>query len=127
MRASIVIADDDEDIRHLLTILLRRYTLFTATTGEDALTLIREHQPDIAILDVMMPRMSGLEVVRHLKADSHTASIPLVLLSAKGLASDIEDGYRTGVQRYIVKPFDTRELQKTVATLLQLPIGVQKE
>ena len=119
MRASIVIADDEEDIRYLLTILLRHYTLYTATTGEDALALIREHQPDAAILDVMMPRMSGLEVVAHLKADSCTASIPLILLSAKGQAADIEEGYRAGVQRYVVKPFDTGELQKTVATLVQ--------
>ncbi len=121
MRESIVIADDEEDIRYLLTILLRRYTLYIATTGEDALALIREHQPDAAVLDVMMPYMSGLEVVAHLKADSCTASIPLILLSANGQAADIEEGYRAGVQHYIVKPFDTDELQKTVATLLQSP------
>jgi CheY-like chemotaxis protein len=122
MKASIVIADDEENIRYLLTILLRRYTLYTAATGEDALTLIREHQPDVAILDVMMPHMSGLEVAVHLKADFRTASIPLILLSAKGQATDIEEGYRSGIQRYIVKPFDTDELQKTVDTILQSSI-----
>ena len=119
MSASIVIADDEGDILYLLKILLRRYTVYTASNGEDALALIKEHQPDAAILDVMMPRMSGLEVAAHLKADPCTASIPLLLLSAKGQDIDIKEGYSVGVQGYIVKPFDKNELQKAVAVLIE--------
>ena len=106
MTYRIVLVDDEADIRRLLRALLRKHTLFEATNGEEGLALIREVLPDVVLLDMMMPRMNGHEVAQILSSDAKTSSIPIVMLSAKGQASDIEAGYRSGVTRYLVKPFE---------------------
>ncbi len=119
MKSKLVIVDDEADIRRLIVFLLRSYDLYEAQNGKRALELIREVRPDLALLDVMMPEMSGLEVLEAMRADVLTASIPVVLLSAKGQAAEIEQGLGSGATRYLVKPFESQSLRACVAEVLQ--------
>ncbi|MDQ2717957.1 MAG: response regulator [Chloroflexota bacterium] len=119
MKSRLVIADDEADIRRLITFLLRTYDLSEAQNGAQALKLVREVQPDLVLLDIMMPEMTGLEVASHLHADPATAAIPIIFLSAKGQAAEIEQGLQSGGTRYLVKPFTPDELRRCVAEVLQ--------
>jgi CheY-like chemotaxis protein len=120
MSARIVVADDDADIRRLVSFTLRRrgYEVSEAGAGDEALALIRETLPDLALLDVMMPGMTGLEVARAATADPRTARIPIIMLSAKGQATEVEAGIAAGARRYLVKPFAPRQLANEVAAAL---------
>jgi|SRR5581483_11394535 len=119
MKPKLVIVDDEADIRRLIVFLLRSYDLYEAQDGKRALELIREVQPDLALLDVMMPEMTGLEVLDAMRANSLTASIPVVLLSAKGQAAEIERGLSGGAMRYLVKPFESQALRACVEEVLR--------
>lgn len=118
MSQRIVIADDEPDINRLIAMILREYTVLRAKRGDEALELIRQELPDLAILDISMPGLTGLEVAQALLADPTTASIPLILLSAYGQQREIDAGLATGVALYIVKPFDPEELLQSVEKLL---------
>lgn len=118
MRQRIVIADDEPDINRLIAMILREYTVLRAKRGDEALELIRQELPDLAILDISMPGLTGLEVAQALLADPATATIPLILLSAYGQQREIDAGLATGVALYIVKPFDPDELLQSVEKLL---------
>ncbi len=119
MKPKLVIVDDEADIRRLIVFLLRSYELYEAQNGKRALELIREVQPDLVLLDVMMPEMSGLEVLEAMRADVPIASIPVILLSAKGQAAEIEQGLRSGATQYLVKPFESQSLRTCIAEVLQ--------
>lgn len=116
----IVIAEDEKDIRRLIRFTLQRrgYDVLEATDGEEALALIQMERPPLAILDVMMPGMTGLDVARSVMADPETAGTRVILLSAKGQTSEIEKGLVTGAAAYLVKPFAPRELAARVAEIL---------
>ncbi|SRR5712692_378852 len=116
----VLVADDEADIRRLVAFTLRRrgYEVIEASTGDHALELIRGQRPDVAVLDVMMPGLSGLEVCRELLADPATAALPVVLLSAKGQAAEIEEGLSAGARAYLVKPFNPADLARKIAQLL---------
>jgi DNA-binding response OmpR family regulator len=116
----IVVADDEPDIRRLIVFTLRRrgYTIFEAGAGDIALELIRQERPDLVVLDVMMPGLTGVEVAQALAADPATNAIPVVMLSAKGQAAEIAEGLASGARAYLVKPFAPAELAETVSTLL---------
>ena len=119
MKPRLVIADDEADICRLIMFLLRSYDLSEAQNGKRALELIREVQPDVALLDIMMPEMTGLEVLDAVRGNPVTASIPIILLSAKGQAAEIERGLQSGATRYLVKPFEPLALRTCVAEVLQ--------
>jgi two-component system alkaline phosphatase synthesis response regulator PhoP len=119
MKPKVVIADDEADIRRLIVFLLRSYDLYEAQNGRRALELIREVRPDLVLLDVMMPEMTGLEVLDAMRENPLTASIPVVLLSAKGQAAEIEAGLRSGATRYLVKPFEAQALRACVEEVLR--------
>ncbi len=116
----IVVADDEPGIRRLLVFTLHRRgsTVLEADTGDSALELIRAERPDLVVLDVMMPGLSGPEVIQLLRRDPATAEIPALLLSARGRASEIAAGLASGARSYLVKPFDPRELVARVDALL---------
>jgi len=118
--ATIVVADDEADIRRLVAFSLRRrgHTILEATTGTEAEDLIRETQPDLAILDVTMPDQTGIDVVRALASDERCKHIPIVLLSAKGQPQEIEAGLAVGATAYLVKPFSPRDLAEQVGLIL---------
>jgi DNA-binding response OmpR family regulator len=115
----VLCADDDADIRALLTIRLERagFRVAQAADGEQALSLARELSPDVLVLDVMMPRLSGTEVLLALRDDEATAAIPVVLLSARAQEADVERGLEAGADAYLAKPFQAPELIEVVGRL----------
>lgn len=109
---TVLVADDDRDIRELVAVKLRQagYHVVAVGDGISALKAAGEHGVSVAVLDVMMPGMSGLDVVRQLRADDRNASVVIVLLTARSQEFDIETGFALGADDYIVKPFSPREL-----------------
>ncbi|MGD0604668.1 MAG: response regulator [Streptosporangiaceae bacterium] len=109
--ATILLAEDDADIRFLITFKLAQagHQLRVFGDGLSALADAREHAPDLAILDFMMPGMSGLEVCRELRKDPATAHIPVIILTAMAAEADITAGFAAGADDYIVKPFSPRD------------------
>jgi DNA-binding response OmpR family regulator len=118
--ARIVIADDDDDIRRLVAFTLARrgHTIIEGSDGEVALSLIAEHHPDLIVLDVMMPGMTGIDVTRQVRVNEATAGTPILLVSAMGQHSEIETGLQAGASDYLVKPFKPKELAEKVQAML---------
>jgi DNA-binding response OmpR family regulator len=116
----VLVADDDEDIRSLVTFRLERagYRVVTAADGKHALSLALEHSPDLAILDVMMPRLDGYELTRRLRQHEATKSMPVILLTARAQEADVERGFEVGADDYIRKPFSPQELRARVQAIL---------
>jgi DNA-binding response OmpR family regulator len=117
---AVLLAEDDADIRDLVTFKLREagYEVRAFEDGLTALASAREDQPDLAVLDIMMPGMSGLDVCRELRADPATSEVPVILLTARAQESDIENGFAAGADDYVVKPFSPRELAMRVHEVL---------
>jgi len=109
---SVLVVDDDPFIARLLEIELRAagYDVRVANDGGHALDLAMERCPELVLADVMMPNMDGFELTRRLRANSRTASVSVIMLTARGLSADKLEGFAVGVDDYIVKPFDTPEL-----------------
>ncbi|KQY54495.1 MULTISPECIES: response regulator transcription factor [unclassified Nocardioides] len=118
--ARIVVADDDEDIRELVVFKLRQagHEVSAVSDGAAAVEACRADKPALALLDIMMPGMSGLDAARALRAEPATARLPIILLTARAQESDIEQGFAVGVDDYITKPFSPRELASRVAAVL---------
>ncbi|HEY7017550.1 MAG TPA: response regulator [Gaiellaceae bacterium] len=116
----IVVADDDADILDLVALTLERagYVVHRARDGEEALVLIRSTSPDLAVLDVTMPKLDGFELTRLLRSDAETSGVRIVLLTARVQHSDVDAGLAAGADDYIPKPFSPQDLQDRVATLL---------
>jgi len=127
MSERIVIADDEPDISRLIALILREYTVLRAKRGDEALQLIRQELPDLAILDISMPVLNGFEIAQALLADPKTARIPIIFLSAYGQQREIDAGLAAGVALYIVKPFDPDELLESVEKLLDQQPRVEAE
>ncbi|HVR43819.1 MAG TPA: EAL domain-containing response regulator [Thermoanaerobaculia bacterium] len=119
-RATVLIADDDPDVLELLRIYLRplEVNVVTASDGEEALTLAQEHLPEVALLDVLMPKRSGWEVCQALKAVQRTASICVVLITGKGDVKDRLTGLQVGADDYLVKPVQRKEVVERVGRLV---------
>ena len=117
----LLIADDDEDILQLLSFRLERagYEIVQARNGAEALRLAIELRPALAVLDVMMPGLTGFEVTRKLRANEETRAMPIILLTAKAQASDLSQGMAAGADDYVKKPFDARDLKDRVERLLR--------
>lgn len=107
MAKTIVVADDDPDILNIVSMSLEAqgYDVHKATNGQEAVELSRQFHPDLIIMDMMMPVMSGYEAVQALKADESTRTIPIVGLSAKAMSTDMERATDAGIDGYITKPF----------------------
>lgn len=124
--ARILVAEDERDIRELInfTLTFAGHTLTLAPNGEDALKLAQEVIPDLIMMDVRMPKMTGYEACREMKKIDSISSIPVVFLSAKGQDDEVQTGLDAGAIRYILKPFSPEELTQQVNEILQ-HIGVQ--
>jgi len=111
-RAKILIVEDESDIRDLLHFNLEKagYQTFSADQGEKALEMAKKHTPDLILLDLMLPQMSGLEVCRQLRRDPMLQHIPIMMLTAKGEEMDRVVGLELGADDYVVKPFSVREV-----------------
>jgi len=116
----LLVADDDEDILALVQLRLSRsgFEVIVARDGQEALQLAQDRHPDLAVLDWMMPKATGLEVLRAIRADSATADIPVVLLTARASENDIQEGLDAGAIDYIAKPFSPQELAARVHDIL---------
>ena len=119
--AKIVVADDDADIRDLVVFKLEQsgHDVVAVGDGAAAVDACRDAVPDLAVLDVMMPGMTGFDACRALRADPALAGIPVILLTARAQEADIEQGFSAGADDYVVKPFSPRELASRVATVLE--------
>lgn len=117
---TILIVEDEEDIRELVEITLEdsRYCLRTAADGEAGLKAIHHQRPDLVILDWVMPRLTGLEVLRKLRENSSTAGIPVILLTSQVAAEHHEEVRTLGIFSYLHKPFSPLELIQTVQEAL---------
>jgi DNA-binding response OmpR family regulator len=115
----ILVADDDSDIVDLLRMNLaaRGYEVTTAGNGEEAWASASESPPDLVVLDVMMPKMDGLEVLAKLRAEPRTRDLPVVMLTARSSDTDVWHGWEAGADYYITKPFDLGELLRFIGYL----------
>lgn len=120
MSNKILIADDEPNIVAALEFLLERngYQVHVARNGDQALKLIEVHDPDLVLLDVMMPLVSGYEVCRRLREQASRNHIKIIMLSAKGRDAEVNKGLSLGADLYVTKPFSTRELMAHIAALL---------
>lgn len=117
----LLVVDDDPFIARLLEIELTAagFLVHVANDGQQALDMVAEDPPDLVITDVMMPHVDGFELTRQLRKDSRTASISIIILTARGLSADKLEGFAIGADDYIVKPFDTPELLARVRGVLR--------
>jgi CheY-like chemotaxis protein len=117
---AILVADDDPDILSIVSMSLETqgYTVHKATNGREAVDLARQHHPDLILMDMMMPVVSGYEAVGELKADAATKEIVIVGLSAKAMATDMERATDVGIDGYITKPFRIAQVLTVVESYL---------
>ena len=117
----VLCADDDEDILSLVSLRLRRagYDVETATDGDAAVEIARARHPALAVLDVMMPKRTGYEVLAELRGDESLRDMKVILLSARVQESDMARGLEAGADAYLAKPFKAQELVSAVEELLR--------
>jgi DNA-binding response OmpR family regulator len=121
----VLCADDDEDILSLVKLRLERagFAVITANDGDVAIDLVREHRPALAVLDVMMPRRTGYEVLAEIRADASLSELKVILLSARVQEADVERGLHAGADAYLAKPFKAGDLVDKVSELLAASPG----
>jgi len=119
--AKIVIAEDERDIRDLITFTLQfaGHEVISTANGAEAVEAVRREMPDIVLMDVRMPRLTGYDACRQLKADEATRDIPVVFLSAKGQEAEVKEGLEAGAIDYILKPFAPDQLTARVEEILK--------
>ena len=119
--ALILVADDDQDIRELVCFKLEQagHEVVSAPDGSSALARLGDGDIDIALLDIMMPGLSGLDVLTRVRADERLQDVKVILLTARSRDVDVDAGYATGADDYVIKPFSPRELVHRVSSLLQ--------
>ena len=117
----VLVVEDEQDIQELVRYNLARenYKVFCASSGEDALKIVASEPLDLIVLDLMLPRMDGLEVTRHLKKNPRTQNIFIVMLTAKGSEADIVTGLELGADDYITKPFSPRVLLARIKAVIR--------
>jgi DNA-binding response OmpR family regulator len=117
--ALVLVADADDDILLLVTTRLRRdgFEVIFARNGEEALALAQERRPDVAVLDIGMPKLDGLEVLARMRADDTLKGVRVLLLTAKAQESDMRRGYEAGADAYVRKPFSPSDLSARVREL----------
>ena len=120
VKTRIVVADDDQDILDLVVFKLTQagYDPVAVGDGVAALAAIEADLPRLAILDVMMPGLSGIEVLRKVRANEATKDLDVILLTARARDSDVDSGFATGASDYVIKPFSPRELMHRVNAVL---------
>jgi len=121
MPKKILVVDDERHIVRLVQVTLERagYEVAVAYDGRECLQKVPQEKPDLIVLDVMMPHMDGFETLQNLKADPETASIPVIMLTAKAQDQDIFRGWQQGVEWYQTKPFNPMELVTVIKRIFQ--------
>ena len=118
--AKIVIAEDEPDIRELIAFTLRfaGHEVIAGANGEEGYELTKREHPDLSMFDVRMPKMTGYDACRKIKADPEIAHIPVIFLSAKGQENEIGQGMDAGADDYLLKPFAPDQLAERIKTIL---------
>lgn len=121
MSQRILVVEDNDRNRRLLRILLRSrgYEVIEAVTGEEAMKYLRDHKPDLILMDIQLPNVDGLELTKNIKSNPETADIPIVAVTAYAMKGDRERILEAGCDGYISKPIDTRRLALLVAEILK--------
>lgn len=121
MNPTILVVEDEPAIQELIQINLQMagYRVLTHDNAEDALKGIQHELPDLALLDWMLPGMSGVDLARRLRGDSRTKSLPIILLTARGEEEDKLKGLESGADDYITKPFSVKELEARIKAVLR--------
>jgi DNA-binding response OmpR family regulator len=116
----VLVADDDEDILLLVTTRLKRdgFEIVQASNGDEALAVARERRPALAVLDIGMPGLDGVEVLEQIRADGDLRAMKVLLLTAKAQESDVRRGFDAGADAYVKKPFSPADLSARVRELL---------
>ena len=120
MSLSVLVVDDEPMTRNLLRMILSHagYAIYEAEDGLDALEKVKNHAPDLVILDVMMPVMDGIDVCRAVRGDAATADLPIIMLSAYANSEAVEDSMKAGANKYLTKPISRKKLLEEVNALL---------
>lgn len=120
MAAKILVCDDERYIVRLIQVNLEKqgYQVVTAFDGKEGLEKVKSEKPNLVVLDVMMPYMDGFEVLKHLKRDAETESLPVIMLTAKAQDRDVFEGYSYGADMYLTKPFNPQELISFVKRII---------
>lgn len=121
MGHKVLVVDDDPAILRLLnqSLELEGYSVSTATDGEEALAELPRSEPDVVVLDVMMPKLNGFDVLERIRRDPKTATLPVILLTAKSSKEDVWEGWQRGVDYYMTKPFDIDELLRFISYVIE--------
>lgn len=121
MTHRVLVVDNEPLVRRLVEVNLRRagYEVGTAADGEEALVKLHEQRPDLMVLDIMMPRMDGFELLNQLRGDRDLADLPVIILSARSHDRDIFEAWRRGVSMYLTKPFKPVDLLSTTRTIFE--------
>jgi CheY-like chemotaxis protein len=119
-KKTIMVVDDNADIITIVKTILEGsgYQVICASSGQELFTYLEKSKPDLIVLDIMMPQMDGLQVLTRLKETADTASIPVILLTAKVQYEDVLGGYKLGADYYITKPFTSSQLLNGINLLL---------
>jgi CheY-like chemotaxis protein len=120
VKKTVIIVEDEPDTAEMFAEMMNisGYTVFKSYGGTAALNLITNHKPDAVVLDVMMPDLSGLEVLRFIRRDPRLEHIPVILVSAKSMPNDIKDGIDAGASMYLTKPVSYNDLKSAVDQVL---------
>jgi len=122
LNQKIFVIDDEEDILELVKYNLEHegFEVGCFTTGEQALTAIHEAVPDLILLDLMLPGINGIDVLKRLKADVRTRMVPVIMISARSEEADIVAGFESGIDDYVTKPFSPKRLLDSIKRVLKL-------
>jgi DNA-binding response OmpR family regulator len=115
----LVVDDDQTNLKFLKEILDDDYQLLTVTSGEAALNIIHTFDPQVMLLDIMLPGISGYEVCKTIRQDAKLSQMKIILISAKAMVNERQKGYESGADDYITKPFDHEELLVKIRTILE--------
>lgn len=117
----VLLVDDEPSILVALDFLVKQlgYQVFTATNGDEALEAMQKYQPNVAVLDVMMPRMSGFDVAKKIRANEDFDQTKIIFLTALGTQADRFEGYGSGAEIYVTKPFNNEDLVNTIKELVE--------
>ncbi|NJL94256.1 MAG: response regulator [Anaerolineae bacterium] len=127
--AYILLVDDDEEVLGTLSRALNRegYTVRHTTSGQTGIQMIRQDQPSLLVLDIIMPGMDGLEVCKTLRSDETFHRLPILFLSARGHTDEVVEGLDAGGDDYLIKPFELTELHARIRALLRAPSATRRE
>ncbi len=119
-KTTVLVADDEPHLLRLVKFRLERegYDVLTATDGDAALQVARDRRPDLCVLDVMMPRRSGFDVLREVRSDEHLQDMKVIMLTARAQDGDVDTGFSLGADDYITKPFSPQELRVRISAHL---------